>query len=223
MVLYQQEFAACLTCVDIAGLRRGASRVYAAYVAALADQRDPPSILTKPEADPTPLVLQPFGLENKTGVNWGAASFQLMFVLFCLGVVCTVLRTYRSYVLPLSPEPLLHSLVLLDGGNVVPWLEAEFSRPEKLSLREIHKRIDRCRSLFMLEPLAEDGQRLLSLNVMRNSEEGVIEERYYDDVPADSGAEEVTGSDGRWSGRGMEEAEGDVRRRTSWRTGDRAT
>ncbi|KAK3933891.1 hypothetical protein QBC46DRAFT_359401 [Diplogelasinospora grovesii] len=191
-VLYQQMFAACPACLDAASLRRGASLAYTAAIGALAAQDDTHSLLMSPAVSLDPLTLRPFRLEGKTSVCWGAFAFQVTILLVCIGFICAVFRTYRSYTLPLSPEPLVHSLVLLNNHGLIRWLETEFAFPERIQLRDIHRTIERSSWQFMLEPHEEEGRLVLSLGMIRDGdqEDAGAQEPYHDDV----GEEEEVGS-----------------------------
>ncbi|KAI0378057.1 hypothetical protein F5Y04DRAFT_166395 [Hypomontagnella monticulosa] len=189
-VLYQQMFAACPACLDAASLRRGASLAYTAAIGALAAQDDTHSLLMSPAVNPNPLTLRPFRLEGKTPVGWGAFAFQVTILLVCIGFISAVFRTYRSYKLPLSPEPLVHSLVLLNNHGLIKWLETEFAFPERIKLRDIHKTIERSGWQFMLEPHEEEGRLVLSLGMIRNGdqEDAGTQEPYHDDVDEEVGS-----------------------------------
>lgn len=182
-LFYEQAMAFFPNLLNATSLQRGASRVYAAYLAALADQANAASILVEPVANPEAIALQRLRFESKAIVGWSATAIQLVFVAFCVGMTYAAFRARQYYTLPLSPEPLLNSLILLNEGNIVSWLEEKFENPEMLSLQSIYQRLDRSGLRFMLEPRVTASSIILALNIVSGSEgESEPQEQYTDSI-----------------------------------------
>jgi hypothetical protein len=181
--LYQQVFAACSACRNANVLRHSASRLYSAYVAALVDQRSSSSVLTKLSANSTHIDIQAFNVQIQNNIDWSAVGLQLAFILFCVGVLCVIFRTHRQYIMPLSPEPLLNSLILLCESNIISRLENEVPYPEMLRLEDVYNRVDGWGLQCTLDSC--DNNELMTLVTKSAGLFGGLEiqEPHHDDIP----------------------------------------
>ena len=211
-IMYQHSYASCPNCLNSSRLSRDASRLFTAYVAALADRQDTPFLMDS-AIIPTSTELRPLRFEVRTSVNWSAAVFLLLCVLLCLGILSVFPNSYKWYSLPLSPESLLSSTLFftsrsekkedLKQRSILYWMENKLSSRKKMDLRKIYKEIEGWGLRYMLVPLDESESVRLVVEIVSATEEDGTTERYHDVVEGDD-----------------EEGNRGVRRRHSWGTED---
>lgn len=155
---------------DTIALAEVVSYVFATYVSTLASSTDILKDITVRED----VQISYYRSYGRIRINKASLVFLMGYVALCCYILAKYSRRWPSeYSLPLEPVLLINSLQYLSNSETLIWtMEREMPHPEKMSLREFHKKVELWGFKYQLKVRYKGGNRYVVLEIVDDANPG---------------------------------------------------
>ncbi|KAL2202210.1 hypothetical protein CC79DRAFT_1373835 [Sarocladium strictum] len=155
---------------DAIALAHAASHIFATYVSTLASSTG----ILKDTTIREHVQISYFRSHGRIKINKASFVFLISYFVLCCYVWAKYSRSWTAeYALPLEPVLLINSLQYLSNSEaLISTMEREMPHPEKMSLREFHKKVELWGFKYQLKVRYKGGNRYVVLEIVDDANSG---------------------------------------------------